>query len=266
MPHAFFFQNGQKGAKESQKIRKKSAKNQCSVQRFPHVFRLHSVFVDMVMIGKVDFRIKYFFAALFSLLLYSCGIEGGSTYAESFGVVGKNEDGSLYVKSDEGVTIIPVQDISSIVEPGDRTWISYEIESEEATTNTMKVTPYRVTRILQVSLQNESAISEDGLDLWNVWFAQGFLTFDFRVLATDYNQVKNHDYALIIKKESADTLYTVLKHDAKGDNRKGVVCRTAVTMKVQELSSYKNLIVIAVEYKELGEKGAMRTLYVDFKQ
>jgi hypothetical protein len=218
------------------------------------------------MIENVDFRIKCFFAALFSLLLYSCGVEGGSTYSESFGVVGKTDDGALYVKSDEGVTIIPVQDISSIVEAGDRTWLSYEIESEEATTNTMKVTPYRVTRILQVSLQNESTIGEDGLDLWKVWVAQGFLTFDFRVLATDYNHVKNHEYELIVKKESADTLYTVLKHDAKGDNQKGVMCRTAVTMKVQELSSYKNLIVIAVEYKELGANGAMQTLYVDFKQ
>lgn len=237
------------------------------MQRFTHVFRLHCVFVDMIMIRNVDFRIKCFFTALFSLLLfYSCSIEGGSTYTESFGVVGKNEDGSLYVKSDEGVTIIPTQDISSIVESGDRTWLSYEVESEEATTNTLKVTPYRVTRILQISLQHESTIGEDGLDLWKVWFAQGFLTFDFRVLAKDYNYVKNHDYSLIIEKESADTLYTVLKHDSKGDNQKGVMCRTAVTLKAQELSSYKNLIVIAVEYKELGAAGAKRTLYVDFKQ
>ena len=78
--------------------------------------------------------------------------------------------------------------------------------------------------------------------------------------------MKNHDYSLIIEKESADTLYTVLKHDSKGDNQKGVMCRTAVTLKAQELSSYKNLIVIAVEYKELGAAGAKRTLYVDFKQ
>jgi hypothetical protein len=154
--------------------------------------------------------------------------------------------------SDEGEVLIPDQSISSFVETGDRVWISYTIEKENAKQDTLTIVPYRITRITPLKLQHESTLNESGVDLWTVWIAQGFLTFDFRIRARDPEEIKEHQYALVASQnEVADTLFINFRHDDGGDNY-GVLCRTAVALKLSDLNIAQDSVTLAIDYKNLN--------------
>jgi hypothetical protein len=189
--------------------------------------------------------------------------EGDGYYNDSFGVVKLLNDDSPYIESDNGEILIPNQSISSFVEPGDRIWISYTVENERR--DTLTILPYRITRIMHLELQSESNLKDVGIDLWTAWIAQGFLTFDFRIRANDPNKLKEHEYALVSsqngQREISDTLFINFRHDDGGDNY-GVLCRTAVTLKLSDLKIANDSVVIAIDYKNLyGIKQTEYRLY-----
>lgn len=116
---------------------------------------------------------------------------------------------------------------------------------------------------MPVYLQNESKLNDVGIDLWTLWIAQGFLTFDFRIRAKDPDKLKEHEYALVVQqKEVTDTLSIDFRHDDGGDNY-GVLCRTAVALKLNELRIAADSVVIAINYKNLA--GTKHTEYRKYK-
>jgi hypothetical protein len=190
----------------------------------------------------------------------SCSLEDEEGYySDSFGVVKHFSNDTPYIESDEGEILIPNQSISSFVGIGDRVWISYTVENENAKRDTLTILPYRITRIMPLHLQSESKLNDVGVDLWTVWIAQGFLTFDFRIRAKDPEKLKEHEYALVSpQKEITDTLFINFRHDDGGDSY-GVLCRTAVTLKLDDLKIPNDSVVIAIDYKNLD--GVKQTEY-----
>lgn len=197
---------------------------------------------------------------LFSLK--SCSLEDSTSYFESFGVVKKFETGTLYIQDDDGVTLIPNTSIASFVEEGDRVWSSFTIESENANKDTLTIVSYRITKIVAKSLQDETDMPDVGIDLWNAWIAQGFLTFDFRIRTEDQSLIKNHEYAIERKEFREDTLQIRLKHDSKGDDW-GILCRTSLALKLNDFRNVRDSVIIAIDYKDLN--GAEKTIYRTYK-
>jgi hypothetical protein len=198
------------------------------------------------------------------LCLYSCGLDDEGDYRESFGVVKLSENNTQYIISDGGEVLIPNQNMASFVEVGDRVWISYNIESESAKRDTLRIVPYRITHIVPLELQNEAKLNNDGVDLWTVWVAQDFLTFDFRIRAKDQEKMKEHKYELVsLRKEITDTLFINFRHDACDDNY-GVLCRTAVALKLDDLRIANDSIVIVIDYKNLD--GIEQTEYTTYEK
>jgi hypothetical protein len=195
-----------------------------------------------------------------ALCICSCSLEEDEGYySDSFGVVRLFNNDTQYIESDEGEILIPNQNISSFVETGDRVWISYTVETENAKRDTLTILPYRITSIMPVSLQQSSTLDEDGVDLWTVWIAQGFLTFDFRIRAEDPEKIKGHRYALVApQREITDTLFINFRHDDGGDDY-GVLCRTAVALKLSDLNIAKDSVMLAIDYKNLD--GIKKTEY-----
>jgi hypothetical protein len=190
--------------------------------------------------------------------------EGSGYYSDSFGVVRLFSDDTPYIESDEREILIPNQSISAFVGTGDRVWISYTIEQENAGRDTLTVSPYRITRVMPLSLQNESKLKESGVDLWTAWIAQGFLTFDFRIRAKDPDKLKEHEYALVApQKEITDTLFVNFRHDDGGDNF-GVLCRTAVTLNLSDVKISGDSVVIVIDYNNLD--GIKQTEYRMYKR
>ncbi|MDR2026576.1 MAG: NigD-like protein [Prevotellaceae bacterium] len=180
-------------------------------------------------------------------------------YSDSFGVVRLSGDRTLYFKTDEGEVLIPNQNVSSFVEAGDRVWLSYTVEEESANLDTLTISPYRITRVMPLELQSESKLKNDGINLWTVWVAQDFLTFDFRIRANDPDKLKDHEYALVApQKEIVDTLFISFIHDA-GNDSYGTLSRTAVTLKLDELKMAKDSVILAIDYRSL--EGAKQTEY-----
>jgi hypothetical protein len=194
-----------------------------------------------------------FFLIIIVLCVCSCTLdEEEGYYSDSFGVVKHFNDDTPYIESDEKEILIPNQSISSFVGIGDRVWISYTVENESVNRDTLAISPYRITRIMPLFLQNESKLNDVGIDLWTVWIAQGFLTFDFRIRAKDPEKLKEHEYALVSPQEEIiDTLFINFLHDDGGDNY-GVLCRTGVTLKLDDLKITNDSVVIAIDYKNLN--------------
>jgi hypothetical protein len=206
---------------------------------------------------------RFLIITVMALCVFSCSLdEDSGYYSDSFGVVRLFNDDTQYVKSDEGEVLIPNASISSFVETGDRVWISYTIEKENAKQDTLTILPYRITRVMPLFLQRESTLNESGVDLWTVWIAQDFLTFDFRIRAKDPEQIKGHQYALVApQSETVDTLFINFRHDDGGDNY-GVLCRTAVTMKLSDLNIAQDSVMLAIDYKNLnGERHQEYRMY-----
>jgi hypothetical protein len=196
--------------------------------------------------------------------VFSCSLDEEGYYSDSFGVVRLSDNDMQYVESDEGEVLIPNQSISSFVETGDRVWISYTIERENEKRDTLTILPYRITPVMPLQLQRETTLDNDGVDLWTVWIAQDFLTFDFRIKAKDPEKLKEHQYALVSsQKEIADTLFLNFRHDDGGDNY-GVLCRTAVTLKLSDLNVAQDSVMIAIDYKNLD--GIKQTEYRMYKK
>jgi hypothetical protein len=189
----------------------------------------------------------------FILFLYSCTFEEETGYYnDSFGVVNLSENKALYIKSDEGETLIPNQSISDFVLSGDRVWVSYAVEKENVNKDTLTISPYRITPITPMILQKATTLKDDGIELLTIWVAQDFLTFDFKVRSNDHNRLKTHEYALVsLQTEIIDTLFINLVHDAGNDNA-GTLYRTAVTLKLNELKTAKDSIIFAIDYNTLG--------------
>lgn len=200
------------------------------------------------------------------LVLVSCSLEDGSSgyYSDSFGVVKLLDENTHYIVSDEKEILIPAQNISSFVETGDRVWVSYTVERESTGRDTLTIVPYRITCIMPLELQGNTALNESGIDLWKAWVAQDFLTLDFRIRAKDPDNLKDHQYGLISsQREIGDTLFINFRHDDGGDNF-GVLCRTAVTLKLNDLKMVKDSITIAIDYKNLS--GIRNTEYRAYKK
>ncbi|MDR3245467.1 MAG: NigD-like N-terminal domain-containing protein [Prevotellaceae bacterium] len=195
--------------------------------------------------------------------LYSCGLEETGDYSESFGVVKISGNETLYIESDDGEVLIPKESISTFADAGDRVWVSYSIENKNNNRDTLTVSLYRASRIMTIDSQTESTLNDDGIDLWAVWITQGFLTFDFRIRADNPDKIKGHEYALVIPKQDiTDTVFLDFRHDAKGDNN-GVLCRTAVALKLENLYIPSDSIIIALNYKNLN--GTKQTEYRMYK-
>jgi hypothetical protein len=209
-------------------------------------------------------KCKLFLPSLI-LLLYSCTLEEESGYySDSFGVVNLSEDKTLYIKSDEGEILIPNESISNYVTPGDRIWASYAVEKENITKDTLIISPYRITPVTPIKLQSKTNLKNDGIDLWTVWIAQNFLTFDFKVRSNNPNKLKDHEYALIASQtEIIDTLFISFIHDAGNDNS-GTLYRTAITLKLDELRTAKDSVIFAIDYKTLD--GVNLTEYRTYKK
>jgi hypothetical protein len=186
------------------------------------------------------------------LCFFSCTLdEEKGYYSDSFGVVKLSSKNTPYIKSDEGEMLIPDESISSFVSSGDRVWVSYLVKKENINQDTLTISPYRITGIMPLKIQNATNLKNDGIDLWTVWVAQDFLTFDFRVRAKDTDKLKDHEYALVSpQKEITDTLFIDFVHDA-GNDTDGILCRTAVTLKLNELKIANDSIVLAVDYRNL---------------
>jgi hypothetical protein len=191
--------------------------------------------------------------------LYACEFDPRE-FGESFGVVySASPDGKLYVKDDNGAILIPVQDISTLVDikAGSRVWTTYAIESQNYKGDTLNIDPYRISDIRIMPLQTSDTDDRDGIDIWRAWFAQGFLTFDFSILAQDPDNIKEHEYALVLQKYSNDTAYIHFKHNAQDDNQ-GQNCRTAIAMSLQPFAETPQ-VVFAVQYTDLY--GFKQTIY-----
>jgi hypothetical protein len=179
-------------------------------------------------------------------------LEDDGDYRDSFGVIKLSGNNMQYVASDEGEMLIPSQSMSSFVEVGDRVWISYNIEKESPNRDTLTILPNRITRIIPLELQSKAKLNEDGIDLWTVWIAQNFLTFDFRIRTKDQEKMKEHEYELVSpQKTITDTLFINFRHDAYEDNY-GILCRTAIALKLNNLKIVNDSIVIAIDYKNLN--------------
>jgi hypothetical protein len=190
--------------------------------------------------------------------------EDSGYYSDSFGVVKPSGNNSLYIKSDKGEILIPNQNISSFVTAGDRVWISYTVEKENVNRDTLIILPYRITNVMPLTLQTSTTLNNTGVDMWTIWVAQGFLTFDFRIRAKDPEKLKEHEYALVsLQKEIKDTLFIDFFHDDGGDNY-GVLCRTAVTLKLSDLKIANDSVTIVVDYKDLH--GIKQTEYQMYKK
>jgi hypothetical protein len=215
---------------------------------------------------------KQVFLIVIILSLYSCSLDESGIYSESFGLV-KNSvslsaGNTLYIESDEGEILIPTQSISSFVQEGDRVWTSYLIIEENPRKDTLMIEPYRVSHILPVQLTRNSGQTDvnfqtDNIDLWQVWESQGFLTVDFRIRAQNQEKIKDHEYTLAVQKENADTLVINFIHDAKGDNS-GVLCRTAIALKLSDIPIINNSLIIALNFKTLD--GIKQTEYLTVKK
>ncbi|MDR2382402.1 MAG: hypothetical protein LBD76_00740 [Prevotellaceae bacterium] len=195
-----------------------------------------------------------FFLIGIAFCVCSCSLneEKTSYYSDSFGVVRLFDNGLQYVESDEGEILVPSQSISSFVETGDRVWMSYTIEGENAKQDALTILPYRITRIMPLELQRETTLNNNGIDLWTVWIAQGFLTFDFQIMVKDPEKIKEHKYALVApQREIVDTLFIDFMHDDGGDNY-GMLCRTAVTMKLNNLDIIQDSVMLAINYQNLS--------------
>jgi hypothetical protein len=194
------------------------------------------------------------------LCIYSCTLEEDEGYyTNSFGVVKHLNGNTPYIESDESEILVSNQSISSFVEEGDRVWVSYTVENENKKRDTLTIIPYRITRVMPLNLQSEPKPNDNGVDLWTIWVAQGFLTFDFRIRAKDPDKIKEHEYALVsLQREIGDTLFVDFQHDAKGDIN-GVLCRTAVALKLSDLKIANDSVVIAISYKSLD--GTKHTEY-----
>ncbi|MDR1581868.1 MAG: hypothetical protein LBS55_01175 [Prevotellaceae bacterium] len=206
-----------------------------------------------------------FFLISIILCISSCSLEEDSGYySDSFGVVKPSGNNSLYIKSDKGEILIPNQNISSFVTAGDRVWISYTVEKENVNRDTLIILPYRITNVMPLTLQTSTTLNNTGVDMWTIWVAQGFLTFDFRIRAKDPEKLKEHEYALVsLQKEIKDTLFIDFFHDDGGDNY-GVLCRTAVTLKLSDLKIANDSVTIVVDYKDLH--GIKQTEYQMYKK
>ncbi|MDR1897864.1 MAG: hypothetical protein LBR10_13850 [Prevotellaceae bacterium] len=210
--------------------------------------------------GKIWIKNLFIICSVLSLNLFSCTLEESNDYNEAFGVVEQFRNGDLYIRDDAGETLISTQPISSITTKDSRVWVSYTIENMNKTNDTLKILPYRVTNILSVPLQDASNINEDGIDIWSAWIAQNFLTFDFRIRAKNQDEIKNHEYALVLQPSNteSDTIFLNFRHDAKGDT-KGVLCRTAIAVKLNELTVKRQFKIVAITYKDLN--GFEQTIY-----
>jgi hypothetical protein len=218
---------------------------------------------------------KKLFLIVILISLYSCSLDESGLYSESFGVVKNSASlaagNTLYIESDEGEILIPTQSISSFVQEGDRVWTSYSIiEETNVRKDTLLIEPYRVSHIMPIQLEKSSNsdhtgdnFQTDNIDLWEIWVSQGFLTIDFRIRAVNQEKIKDHEYTLAIQKESADTLVINFIHDAKGDNS-GILCRTAIALKLSDIPIINNSLIIALNFKNLN--GIRQTEYRTVKK
>jgi hypothetical protein len=173
---------------------------------------------------------------------------------------------TLYIESDEGEILIPTQSISSFVQEGDRVWTSYLIiEDANPRKDTLLIEPYRVSHIMPVQIDRDANSNytgvnyqSDNIDVWNIWVSQGFLTVDFRIRALNQEKIKDHNYILALQKETADTLVINFIHDAQGDNS-GVLCRTAIALKLSDIPINNDSLIIALNFKNLD--GTKQTEY-----
>jgi hypothetical protein len=193
--------------------------------------------------------------------MFSCDFEQTTgSYNETFGVAFEADDGSLFIRSDNGEIIVPDESLTTILDGGDRVWISYTIKSSDEQTKTLHVRPYRVLSVAIANLSREStATTDDGVDLREVWIAQNFLTFDFHVRAKDQNAIKNHQYILIQKSIINDTLNIKFIHDAQA-NTGTLSCRTAVALNLDDLPAQSKILTLAIEYKDLLD-GTLKMVY-----
>ncbi|MDR0560507.1 MAG: hypothetical protein LBG92_10070 [Prevotellaceae bacterium] len=201
---------------------------------------------------------KLLYAFFLLILQYSCSINTNvGYYFESFGVAQLSpENDQMCIYNDENQLLIPKEDISSTVSAGERAWISYTVEAENEEKNVLTVTSSRVTAITTLKLQSVADIDDNGIDIWNIWLAQNFLTLDFKIHVNDWNEVKNHRFALIEQGEKNDTLSIKFIHDA-ANSEGSAEFRTAVALNMNDIYDRQNISTLAIEYKDI-KNGAIR--------
>lgn len=213
----------------------------------------------------MNFSIKLCCTILLGFLMFSCDFEQTTgSYNETFGVAFEGDDGAIFIQSDNGEILIPNENLSSILDVGDRVWISYVVKSSDEQSKTLRVSPYRVLSVSIANLSRTSTVTnDDGVDLREVWVAQNFLTFDFHIRAKDQNEIKNHQYVLLRKEENNDTLNIKFIHDAQ-TNIGTQSCRTAVALNLDEFMFQSKISTLAIEYKDLLD-GTQKIIYRTLK-
>jgi hypothetical protein len=211
---------------------------------------------------------KKIFYLLAMALVASCSLDDkdDTVLYQSYGVVKEdvNTSGKLYIKSDEGKTIIPS---TSLLLNGDRekrVWIMFSTE-DDVKGDTIRANVYDFLRITVADFKtaNDESTSDNVL-LTNIWVAQNYLTMIMSVTANSESSLENHKYTIYSDKEVVnDTVRMEFKYDRNNDGNSMNLNNVVALQLDDKIQMESDSVVLAIKYRV---NAAAKETFVTYKK
>jgi hypothetical protein len=214
-------------------------------------------------------KIKKIFWLLAAALIASCSFDDNENVLmyQSYGVVKEdaNTSGKLYVRSDEGKTIIP--SLSSLLLNDDResrVWMMFSTD-DDVSADTIRANVYDLLKLTSVDFKTENDEStSDEVFLQNIWVAQNYLTIVMDVTANSEISLKSHKYTIYSDKEIVnDTVRMEFKYDRNNDLN-SLKFNKMVAMRLDDkIRLESDSVVLAIKYRV---STAVKETFVTYKK
>jgi hypothetical protein len=215
-------------------------------------------------------KINKIVGLLTATLIASCSfddMDNESVLCQSYGVVKEdaNTSGKLYVRSDEGKTIIP--SLSSLLLNDDResrVWIEFSTD-DDINADTVRANVYDFLRItlMDFKTENDESTSDEAF-FQDIWVAQNYLTMIMNVTANSANSLKNHKYTIMSNKEVVnDTVRMEFKYNRNNDAN-SLKFNKAIALKLDDkIHTESDSVILAIKYRA---NTAVKETFVTYKK
>jgi hypothetical protein len=198
---------------------------------------------------------KKFFLILTAIIWGSCSLdENNEEYYESYGVVKEdaNTSGKLYVRSDNGKTIIPASsNFLSNDDRDSRVWMLFST-GDNVESDTIKANVYQFLKVTQMDFKtrnDESAVSDVVYLREKMWIAQDYLTFTMNVTARDTKSLESHKYTMYLDEETVDdTVRMEFKYDRNNDAITSNIIKIVALKLDDKINVASDSVVLAIKY------------------
>jgi hypothetical protein len=207
---------------------------------------------------------------LTTALVASCSLDdkgNDNIMYQSYGVVKEdaNTSGKLYVRSDEGKTIIP--SLSNLLSNDDRegrVWMVFSTD-DDVNGDTVRANVYDFLRITIMDFKTENDKStSDEVFLQNIWVAQNYLTMIMSVTANSEISLKNHKYTIYSDKEVVnDTVRMEFKYDRNNDANNLNINKIIALKLDDKIHLESDSVVLAIKYRL---NAAVKETFVTYKK